>query len=383
MDLTLTEEQRLIQEVARDFAERELLPIAADLDRECRFPLEITRKMGELGLMGITVPAEYGGAGADFVSLALAMEEISRGCAGTSVAMTVNNSLVCQPLLQFGSEEQRRAYLMPAASGQKFGCYALTEPQSGSDAAHQETSARREGDEWVLNGRKVFISSALYSDFLIVYAQTDREAGSHGITAFLVDQPSPGLEVGKNIHKLGINASTTSELVFSDCRVPARNVLGEVGQGFRIAMQTLDAGRIGIGAQAVGIARAAYEEALRYARERYAFGKPITEFQAIQFKLADMATQIEAARLLVLRAAQHKDADLPVNKEAAMAKLFASTMAQQVTRDAVQIHGGYGYTKEYAAERHFRDAKITEIYEGTSEIMHLVIARNLLREEGG
>ena len=368
----------MIQAVARDFAEKEVRPIAQAIDAEARFPRETVRRMGELGLMGIAVAEAWGGSGGDTVAYAVALEEVSRGCASHGVIMSVNNSLYCDPVARFGSEDQKRRFLAPFASGQKLGCFSLTEPEAGSDATNQSTLARRDGDAYVLDGRKIFVTNGKEAAAALVFAQTDRTKGPRGISAFLVEKGTPGFTVVKTEDKLGIRASDTAELLFEGCRVPASCRLGEEGQGFKIAMKTIDGGRIGIAAQAVGIAAAAYEAALGYARERKSFGVPIGQHQMVQWMLADMATAIEAARLLTLRAAFLKDRGEPFGPQAAMAKLFASEMAMRVTTDAVQVHGGYGFIKEYQVERHFRDAKITQIYEGTSQIQKLVIARHLL-----
>jgi butyryl-CoA dehydrogenase len=378
VDLELTEEQRMIRDLARDFAEKEVRPIAEAIDREARFPRETVTRMGEMGLMGIAVPETYGGGGGDTVGYALALEEIARACASHAVIMSVNNSLYCDPVLKYGSEAQKARFLTPFASGSKIGCFALTEPEAGSDASNQSTLAVRDGDDYVLDGRKIFVTNGRESSAALVFAQTDRAAGHRGISAFLIEKGTPGFTVVKTEDKLGIRASDTAEFLFDRCRVPLAHRLGEVGQGFRIALGTLDGGRIGISAQAVGIAVAAYEAALAYARERKSFGVPIGEHQMVQWMLADMATSIEAARLLTLRAAWRKDSGAPFGPEAAMAKLFASETAMRVTTDAIQVHGGYGFIKEYQVERYFRDAKITQIYEGTSQIQKLVIARHLL-----
>ena len=378
MQIELTEEQKMIQALARDFAEKEVRPIAEEIDREARFPRETVRRMGELGLMGIAVPEAWGGGGGDTVAYAVALEEVSRACASHGVVMTVNNSLYCEPVARYGTDEQKARFLTPFASGQKIGCFSLTEPEAGSDATNQSTLARREGDAYLLDGRKIFVSNGREADAALVFAQTDRTKGPRGISAFLVEKGTPGFTVVKTEEKLGIRASDTAELLFEGCRVPASSRLGEEGQGFRIAMTTIDGGRIGIGAQAVGIAVAAYEASVAYARERKSFGVPIGQHQMVQWMLADMATGIEAARLLTLRAACLKDRGEPFGPEAAMAKLFASETAMRVATDAVQVHGGYGFIKEYQVERHFRDAKITQIYEGTSQIQKLVIARHLL-----
>jgi butyryl-CoA dehydrogenase len=378
MQIELTEEQKMIQALARDFAEKEVRPIAEEIDREARFPRETVRRMGALGLMGIAVPEAWGGGGGDTVAYAVALEEVSRACASHGVIMSVNNSLYCEPVARYGTDEQKARFLTPFASGQKLGCFSLTEPEAGSDATNQSTLARREGDAYLLDGRKIFVSNGREADAALVFAQTDRTKGPRGISAFLVEKGTPGFTVVKTEEKLGIRASDTAEFLFEGCRVPASSRLGEEGQGFRIAMTTIDGGRIGIGAQAVGIAVAAYEASVAYARERKSFGVPIGQHQMVQWMLADMATGIEAARLLTLRAACLKDRGEPFGPEAAMAKLFASETAMRVATDAVQVHGGYGFIKEYQVERHFRDAKITQIYEGTSQIQKVVIARHLL-----
>jgi butyryl-CoA dehydrogenase len=378
MEFALTEEHRLVQQTAREFATREILPVASQLDAEHRFPTEIVRGLGELGLMGVTVPEEYGGAGMDHVAYVLAMEEVARACASTAAIMSVNNSLVCDPILRYGTEEQKRRYLPVLASGRELGCYCLTEPQAGSDAASLQTTARLDGDRWVLNGTKVFVTNAREAWVFIVYARTEEVPGARGISAFLVERDYPGITVGKVERKMGLLASSTCEVLLEDCRVPRENLLGARGEGFKVALSTLDGGRIGIAAQAVGIARAALEESVAYAKERRQFGRPIAEFQAIQWKIADMATRIEAARLLALRAAWLRDQGKRCTVEASMAKLFASETAMFAAHQGVQIFGGYGYIKDYPVERYFRDAKITEIYEGTSEIQRMVIARNLL-----
>ena len=377
-DLALSAEQELVQRTARDFATDRLLPIAADIDREAAVPAAILAELATLGFMGVCVPTELGGAGLDAVSYVLALEEINRACASTGVIMSVNNSLVCDPLVRFGTPEQHERWLRPLASGQKLGCFALSEPASGSDAKSLRTTARHDGQSWILNGTKNFITNGASANTVLVFAQTDASLGHHGIAAFLVDKATAGLTVGKVEHKLGIRGSDTAQLVFEDCRVPADQLLGTVGEGFKIALSTLDGGRISIAAQAVGIARACLEDALGYAKEREAFGKPIAELQAIQWMLADMATETDAARLLTWRAAALKERGEPFTAEAAMAKLFASDIAMKASRDCIQIFGGYGYLTDFPAERHYRDAKITEIYEGTSEIMKLVIAEDTL-----
>lgn len=378
MEFALTEEHRLVQQTAREFAAREILPVAAQLDAERRFPAEIVRELGKLGLMGVTVPEQYGGAGMDHVAYVLAMEEVARACASTAAIMSVNNSLVCDPILRYGTEEQKRRYLPVLATGQQLGCYCLTEPQAGSDAASLQTTASLDGDHWVLNGTKVFVTNAREAWVFIVFARTEEAPGALGISAFLLERDHPGLVVGKVERKMGLLASSTCEVLLQECRVPRDNLLGPRGEGFKVALSTLDGGRIGIAAQAVGIARAALEESVAYAKQRRQFGRPIAEFQAIQWKVADMATRIEAARLLTLQAAWLRDQGRRCTLEASMAKLFASETAMFAAHQAVQIFGGYGYIKDYPVERYFRDAKITEIYEGTSEIQRMVIARTLL-----
>ncbi|HEY9325877.1 MAG TPA: acyl-CoA dehydrogenase [Candidatus Limnocylindria bacterium] len=378
-DLTLSQEQELVQRTARDFAREKVLPRAHEIDEQGKVPKELLAEMASLGFFGIYVPESYGGAGLDALSYALVTEEINRACASTGVVMSSHVSLVVDPLLHFGSDAQKDRFLRPLASGDKLGCFALSEPASGSDAAAMRTSARRDGDAWVLNGTKNFITNGASADVTLVFAQTDVQAKHRGIAAFVVEKGTRGFSVGKLEHKLGIRGSDTAQLVFQECRVPAANLLGEVGQGFKIALSTLDGGRISIAAQAVGIARACLEDSLAYAKEREAFGKKIVEFQAIQWKLADMATEIDAARLLVWRAATLKDRGEDHILAAAQAKLFASDVAVRAARECVQIFGGYGYLTDFPAERHYRDAKITEIYEGTSEIMNLVIAQEILK----
>jgi len=379
MLIELTDEQRQVRDLCRQFADEELKPNARKWDVEHHFPREAVRKLGEMGLLGVAVPAEWGGAGMDNVCYAVAMEEISRGCAGTGVILSVNNSLYCDPVMKFGTDEQKKEFLAPFARGDKLGAFALTEPMSGSDAAEMRTIATRRGAEYVLNGTKNFITNGPQADAILVFAMTDRSKGHKGISAFLVPSDAKGFTRGKPDEKVGIRASGSCSLFFEDAALPERFRLGGEGEGFKVAMQTLDGGRIGIAAQALGIARAAYEEAVAYARERKAFGQPITQFQAIQFMLADMATEIDAARLLVWRAATLKDAGARHSAESAMAKLYASEMCERVTSKAIQVHGGYGYVKEYDVERHWRDSRITEIYEGTSEIQRLVIAASVLK----
>jgi butyryl-CoA dehydrogenase len=374
MEIELNEEQTLLRDNVRRFADEVVRPRAKEIDRTGEFPRRFFAQAGELGLAGVAVPEEYGGGGMDTVSYSLVIEEISRACANSGVILSVNNSLVCDPLLKFGNEEQKRDFLTPLASGQKLGCFALTEPGAGSDAASLRTSARRDGGDYVLNGNKVFITNGTHADLALVFATVDAEKKHRGITAFVVPTGTPGLHRGEHETKLGVNASGTTELAFSDVRVPASHRLGEEGEGFKIAMATLDGGRIGIASQAVGIAQAALDDALAYSQQREQFGQHLADFQAIQFYLADMSTELDAARLLTWKAAWAKDRKMRYTLEAAQAKLFASEMAQRVTNKALQIHGGYGYSREYNVERYFRDARITEIYEGTSEIQKMVIA---------
>ncbi|HLE53530.1 MAG TPA: acyl-CoA dehydrogenase [Anaerolineales bacterium] len=375
----LSEEHAMIRQAARDFAQNEIAPVAAEFDETGEFPVKTIRKMGEIGLMGVEVPEEYGGAGMDALAYVLALEEICKADAAHGTIMSVNNSLFCFGILKFGTEAQKQKYVRGVASGQAVGAYSLTEPMSGSDAGTMRSRAVREGDQYVINGRKSWVTSAPVAEYIVVFTMTAPEKKHRGITAFIVETDKPGFAVGKKEPKLGIRASATSEIVFEDYHIPVENRLGEEGEGFKIAMAVLDAGRIGIASQALGIAEAAYEASLMHAREREAFGQKIGEFQGISFKLADMKTRIEAARLLIYNAAMAKERSKQTGErftlEASMAKLFASEMAMFVTHAAVQIHGGLGYSKELPIERYFRDAKITEIYEGTSEIQRLVIAR--------
>jgi len=381
MDYLLTEEQKMVRDMARKLADNELKPIAERLDREHTHSPEALKTMGEMGIMGVAVPDEYGGGGMDYVSYALVVAEISRGCGGTGTIVAAHNSLYCYPVLRFGTEEQKRKYLVPAASGQSVGCYALTEANAGSDPAALRTTAVPDGDSWVINGEKKFITNGNIADYCVFAASTDRSKGYKGISQFVCDvRETPGFKVGRVEEKMGINASGTAELIFEDARIPKENILGEPGSGLRQMLETLDSGRISIAAQALGIGRAVLEEAVDYAQTREQFGRSIAEFQAIQWKLADMATQLDAAELLIWRAAVLEDRGLPFEKEAAMAKLHASDTAMQAAVEGVQILGGYGYCKEYPMERHMRDVKITQIYEGTNEIQRLVIARNLLRK---
>jgi alkylation response protein AidB-like acyl-CoA dehydrogenase len=381
----LNSEHEMIRQTARDFAQKQIAPIAAEFDESGEFPAATIKKMGELGFMGIEVPEEFGGAGMDTLSYVLALEEISKADAAHGVVMSVNNSLYAYGFLRFGTDAQKKKYLEPVASGKVIGAYSLTEPMSGSDAGTMRSRATRDGDFYVLNGRKSWVTSGPVAEYMVVFMMTDPDKKQKGITAFIVDSKTPGFVRGKKEPKLGIRASATSEIIFENCRVPLENRLGEEGEGFKIAMTVLDAGRIGIASQALGIAEAAYEASLSYAREREAFGQKIGEFQGISFKLADMKTRIEASRLMIYNAAllkeRSKETGERFSMEAAMAKLFASETCMFVTHAAVQIHGGMGYSKELPVERYFRDAKITEIYEGTSEIQRLVIARSELSKK--
>jgi butyryl-CoA dehydrogenase len=379
MDFELSDEQQLIREAVREFAEAELVPIAAELDRDHRFPREILPKLAELNLMGMPYPEKMGGAGTDYVSYIIAIEEISRACASTAVILSAHTSLATWPIYKFGSQAQHDRYLSDMASGRRLGAFALTEPAAGTDAAAGTTTATPHADGYTLNGSKIFITNAPFAEVYVVFAKTDPERGARGISAFIVEGDTPGFSVGEAEHKLGIRGSSTPPLYFTDCRIPKDALLGAEGDGFKIAMQTLDGGRIGIAAQALGIAQAALDASVAYAKERVQFGKPIAALQAIQWMIADMATQLDAARLLVYRAASCVDKGLPYSTEGAMAKLFASETATRVAGKAIQIHGGYGYTESYPVERNWRDAKITEIYEGTSEVQRMVIARSYLR----
>ncbi|KFZ40330.1 acyl-CoA dehydrogenase [Thermoactinomyces vulgaris] len=380
MEFQLSEEHEMMRKMVRDFALKEVAPSAAERDEQERFDRTIFEKMATLGLTGIPFPEEYGGGGADFLSYVIAVEELSRVCASTGVTLSAHISLASWPIFKFGTPEQKERFLRPLAEGKKLGAFGLTEPGSGSDAAAMKTTAVRDGDDYVLNGSKIFITNGGEAEIYVVFALTDPSLKHKGTTAFIVEKGTPGFSIGKKEKKLGIRSSPTTEILFEDCRIPASQRLGEEGEGFKIAMMTLDGGRNGIAAQAVGIAQGALDEALSYAKERHQFGKPIAKKQAIQFKLADMATQIEAARLLTYQAAWRESEGIPYGKASAMAKLFAGDVAMQVTTEAVQIFGGYGYTREYPVERMMRDAKITQIYEGTNEIQRVVIANHLLKE---
>jgi butyryl-CoA dehydrogenase len=378
MNFELSEEQLLIQAMVKEFVASDVAPIAAEIDRNHRFPAELLPKMAKLNLMGVPFAEEFGGAGADYVSYTIVLEELARACASTSVIVSGHTSLGTWPIFEFGTPAQKEKYLHGLTSGEKLAAFALTEPAAGTDAAAGKTTAVLDGDEYVLNGSKIFITNGGFADVYIVTAMTDPAAGTRGISAFIVEKDAPGFSVGEREHKMGIKASSTTPLYFSDCRIPKDALLGQEGKGFKIAMATLDGGRIGIAAQALGIAQGALDASIAYAKERVQFGKPIATFQAIQWMIADMATEIDAARLLVYRAAWNKDNGLAYGKEAAMAKLFASETATRVAGKAIQIHGGYGFTESYPVERAYRDAKITEIYEGTSEVQRMVIAGNVL-----
>lgn len=380
MKFTLTDEQAMIQDMSRDFAQTEIAPSAIERDKNEEFPTEIIKQMGELGLMGMMVDPKYDGAGMDTVSYCLAMMEISKVDASVGVIMSVNNSLVTFGLEKWGSEFLKEKYLKPLARGEKLGAFALSEPEAGSDATQQKTTAVLDGDHWVINGIKNWITNGESADYYIVMTQTDKEKKHKGITAFIIEKGTPGFEHGVHEDKLGIRSSDTCSLTFTDCRVPNENVIWEVGKGFNFAMNTLNGGRYGIASQAVGIAQASLDASIKYAKVRKAFGTEISNHQAIQFKIADMATRVEAAKLLTLQAAALKDEGLPFIKEASMAKLFASETATKNALEAIQIHGGYGYVREYQVERYLRDAKITEIYEGTSEIQRIIIGRQLLKD---
>lgn len=379
MDLSLTEEQEALVSMCRDFAEREIKPIAGEIDKAARYPKELVARMGELGLMGIEVPFDYGGSGLDTVAYVLAMEEISAACASTGVIMSVNNSLVCDPIRKWGTDEQKQTWLTPLASGEKLGCFMLSEPEAGSDAAAQKTVAKPDGDGWVIDGVKNWITNGPQADYGVLMCMTDKEAGHRGISSFLIDMNDEGVRRGPKDDKLGIRASHSCQIFFDNYRVGPERLLGPVGAGFKVAMSTLDCGRIGIAAQALGIAKGAFEAAAEYACDRRTFGKRVIDHQAVAFMLADMEIELEAARLLTLRAAMCKMAGQRHSAESAMAKLAASEAANKIAKDAIQVHGGNGYVSEYPVERFFRDAKITEIYEGTSEIQRLVIAASVLK----
>lgn len=379
MNFGLTREQELVRQMVREFAVNEVKPIAAEIDETERFPMENVKKMAELGMMGIPFPKELGGAGGDVLSYIITVEELSKVCGTTGVIVSAHTSLCASLLYENGTPSQKEKYLIPLAKGEKIGAFGLTEPGAGTDAAGQQTTAVLDGDNYILNGSKIFITNGGVADTFIVFAMTDKSQGTRGISAFIVEKDFPGFSIGKKEDKLGIRASSTTELIFENCVVPKENLIGKEGKGFGIAMKTLDGGRIGIAAQALGIAEGAYEEAVKYMKERKQFGRPLSAFQGLQWMIAEMETKIEAAKLLVYKAAWLKQNKLPYSVDAAKAKLFAAEVAMDVTTKAVQIHGGYGYTKEYPVERMMRDAKITEIYEGTSEVQKMVIAGAELR----
>lgn len=379
MHFDLSEKQALMRKLFREFSEKEVKPIAADIDEEERFPVETVEKMKAIGMMGIPFESKYGGSDGDNLSYILAVEELSKVCGTTGVILSAHTSLGCNPIYTYGNEAQKEKYLIPLASGEKLGAFGLTEPNAGTDAAMQQTVAIREGDHYRINGSKIFITNGGYADTYVIFAMTDKSKGNRGISAFIIEKEMEGFSIGKTEHKLGIKGSSTTELIFKDVMVPKENLLGAEGKGFMIAMSTLDGGRIGIAAQALGIAQGSLDEAVKYVKERKQFGKPIAAFQNTQFTIAELQTKIDAARLLVYRAAYLKDTNQSYSTEAAMAKLFASEVAMETTTKAIQLHGGYGYTRDYPVERMFRDAKITEIYEGTSEVQKMVIASKILR----
>ncbi|MGN0710847.1 MAG: acyl-CoA dehydrogenase [Anaerovoracaceae bacterium] len=378
MNFQLTKEQEFVRKMVREFAVNEVEPLAADIDKEHRFPVETVEKMAKYGLLGIPFPTEYNGAGGDHISYAITVEELSRVCASTGVICSAHTSLCCWPIFNWGTEEQKKKYLPDLLSGKKLGAFGLTEPNAGTDAAGQQTRAVKDGEHYILNGAKVFITNGGYAETFVVMAMTDKSKGTKGISAFIVEKGDEGFSIGKTEDKLGICASSTTELIFQNCRIPADRMLGSEGDGFKVAMSTLDGGRIGIASQALGIAQGALDVTVEYMKARKQFGKKLSQMQALQFEVADMQTRIEAARLLVYKAADMKDKHLPYGPNAAMAKLFAAETAMHVTTKCVQLHGGYGYTKDYPVERMMRDAKITEIYEGTSEVQKMVIAASVL-----
>ena len=380
MDFQLTEEQKMFQAMIRDFATNEIKPLAAKIDEEEKFPAELIKKAANLGLFGITISEDYGGSGGDYLSMTLAAEEVCRASATVGTILLASLSLACYPIYKFGNEEQKRKYVTPLAKGEKLACFALTESGAGSDPGGLETTATLQGDKYIINGTKMFITNGAEAWIAVVFATVDKSLGHRGITAFIVEKDTPGFSVGKEEHKLGVRGSSTVELVFENCQIPAANMLGEKGRGLRVALEAIDSSRVTVAAQALGIAQAAFNDSLVYAKERQQFGQPIADFQAIQWMLADMATHIDAARLLTYRAAWLKDHNIPFVKEAAMAKVYAAETSRMVTNNAIQIHGGYGYCKDYSVERYLRDAKITEIYEGTSEMQRMTIARALMRE---
>lgn len=379
MDFQLTNTQQLFKQMIREFAETEVKPLAAEVDETERFPMETVKKMAKLGLFGIYIPKNYGGAGGDHIMYTIAVEELSRVCATTGVILSAHTSLCAAPILMHGTEEQKMKYLPKLASGEWIGAFGLTEPNAGTDASAQQTTAVLDGDDYILNGSKIFITNAGYANVYVIATMTDKSLGNKGITTFIVEADTPGFSIGKKEQKMGIRGSATCELIFENCRVPKANLLGKIGGGFKVAMMTLDGGRIGIASQALGIAQGAMDETVKYTKERKQFGRSISQFQNTQFQMADLATKVEAARLLVRKAAYNEEKGLPFSADAAMAKLFAAETAMEVTTKAVQFHGGYGYTREYPVERMMRDAKITEIYEGTSEVQRMVIASKLFK----
>lgn len=379
MNFNLTKQQQLFQQMIRSFAEKEVKPLAAEIDEQERFPMETVEKMAKIGIMGIPVPVEYGGAGGDNVMYTIAVEELSRVCATTGVVVSAHTSLCIAPILENGTEEQKQKYLPKLAGGEWIGAFGLTEPNAGTDAAMQQTTAVADGDNYIINGSKIFITNAGYADVYVIFAMTDKSKGNKGITAFILEKGMPGFTIGKKEKKLGIRGSATCELIFENVVVPKTQMLGQEGKGFAIAMKTLDGGRIGIASQALGIAQGAMDETVKYTKERKQFGRAIAQFQNTQFQMADLATRVEAARLLVRSAAFKKDQHVPFSADAAMCKLFAAETAMEVTTKCLQFHGGYGYTREYPIERMMRDAKITEIYEGTSEVQRMVIAGKLFK----
>lgn len=379
MDFSLTREQELFQQMIKDFAEREVKPLAAEVDDLERFPAETVKKMAKIGIMGIPIPKQYGGAGGDNLMYSMAVEELSAVCATTGVIVSAHTSLCAAPILENGTEEQKQKYLPKLASGEWIGAFGLTEPNAGTDAAGQQTVAVEDGENYIINGSKIFITNAEFAQVYVIFAMTDKSQGTRGISAFIIEKGTSGFSIGKKEKKMGIRGSATCELIFENVVLPKENLLGKLNKGFGIAMKTLDGGRIGIAAQALGIAQGAINETVKYVKERKQFGRPISGFQNTQFQLADMNTKTEASRMLVRKAANKKDAKIPYSVDAAMAKLFAAETAMEVTNKAVQLHGGYGYTREYPVERMMRDAKITEIYEGTSEVQRMVISANMLK----
>lgn len=379
MNFSLTKQQLLFQQMIREFAEKEVKPLAAEVDEQERFPMETVEKMAKIGIMGIPIPTQYGGAGGSNLLYSIAVEELSAACATTGVIVSAHTSLCAAPILEHGTEAQKQKYLPKLASGEWIGAFGLTEPNAGTDASAQQTTAVLDGDNYIINGSKIFITNAIYAHVYVIFAMTDKSLGVKGITAFIVEKGTPGFSIGKKEKKMGIRGSATCELIFENCIVPKENLLGKVSGGFGIAMKTLDGGRVGIASQALGIAQGAMDETVKYIKERKQFGKPLSAFQNTAFQMADLQTRVEAARLLVRSAAFKKDSGAPYSVDAAMAKLYAAETAMEVTNKAIQFHGGYGYTREYPVERMMRDAKITEIYEGTSEVQRMVISASLLK----